>query len=244
MKKGSIRAYLLGGACIGAVNGLLGGEGACSPCLFCSARGLQEKNAHATAIAVIAPASFLSGAVYLVEGLVPMGVFLPVALGVLLGGALGAKLLGKLSSQGRLPFVRARHVRGGREAAPSVSFYLFFLCGVLGGVLGGMGMGGGTALIPLLTLLLGVPQAAAQGVNLLSFFPMAALALTVHAKKRAPQKGGGSSLLVLPALALSAAAALLAAHLPALLLRRAFGSFLVALSLFRLASAKKKRGRG
>ena len=59
--------------------------------------GLKEKNAHATAIAVIAPASFLSGAVYLVEGLVPMGVFLPVALGVLLGGALGAKLLGKLS---------------------------------------------------------------------------------------------------------------------------------------------------
>ena len=37
-----------------------------------------------------------------------------------------------------------------------MSFYLFFLCGVLGGVLGGMGMGGGTALIPLLTLYLGV----------------------------------------------------------------------------------------
>ena len=71
-----------------------------------------------------------------------------------------------------------------------MSFYLFFLCGVLGGVLGGMGMGGGTALIPLLTLLLGVPQAAAQGVNLLSFFPMAALALTVHAKNGLLKKEG------------------------------------------------------
>ena len=124
-----------------------------------------------------------------------------------------------------------------------MSFYLFFLCGVLGGVLGGMGMGGGTALIPLLTLLLGVPQAAAQGVNLLSFFPMAALALTVHAKNGLLKKEG-LLFLVLPALALSAAAALLAGHLPALLLRRAFGSFLVALSLFRLASAKKSAGRG
>ena len=97
MKKGSIRAYLFGGACIGAVNGLLGGGGGMLAVPVLQRAGLQEKNAHATAIAVIAPASFLSGAVYLVEGLVPMGVFLPVALGVLLGGALGAKLLGKLS---------------------------------------------------------------------------------------------------------------------------------------------------
>ena len=124
-----------------------------------------------------------------------------------------------------------------------MSFYLFFLCGVLGGVLGGMGMGGGTALIPLLTLFLGIPQAAAQGVNLLSFFPMAALALSVHAKNGLLKKEG-LLFLVLPALVLSAAAALLAAHLPALLLRRAFGSFLVALSFFRLASAKKSADGG
>ena len=104
-------------------------------------------------------------------------------------------------------------------------------------------MGGGTALIPLLTLFLGVPQAAAQGVNLLSFFPMAALALSVHAKNGLLKKEG-LPFLVLPALVLSAAAALLAAHLPALLLRRAFGGFLVALSLFRLASAKKSAGGG
>lgn len=124
-----------------------------------------------------------------------------------------------------------------------MSFYLFFLCGVLGGVLGGMGMGGGTALIPLLTLFLGVPQSAAQGVNLLSFFPMAALALSVHAKNGLLKKEG-LLFLVLPALVLSAAAALLAAHLPALLLRRAFGCFLVALSFFRLASAKKSADGG
>ena len=35
---------------------------------------------------------------------------------------------------------------------------LFIVFGIIGGLLGGMGMGGGTLLIPLLTLGLDVPQ--------------------------------------------------------------------------------------
>ena len=42
------------------------------------------------------PASLLSGAVYLFEGLVPAFAAVPVTLGVFLGGALGAKLLNTL----------------------------------------------------------------------------------------------------------------------------------------------------
>ena len=94
-----------------------------------------------------------------------------------------------------------------------MSFFLLFLAGMAGGVLGGMGMGGGTALIPLLTLFLGLPQTAAQGINLLAFFPMAALTLPVHAKNGLLKKEG-LVFLVLPALVLSAAGALLAAQLP------------------------------
>ena len=125
-----------------------------------------------------------------------------------------------------------------------MSFYLFFLCGLAGGILGGMGMGGGTALIPLLTLLLGVPQTAAQGANLISFFPMAALALTMHAKSGLLQKEG-LLCLILPALVLSVSGALLAARLPGMLLRRAFGVFLIALSAAKLLSqGGKGRGRG
>ena len=63
-----------------------------------------------------------------------------------------------------------------------MSFLIFLLCGIAGGVLGGMGMGGGTLLIPLLTAVCGVKQTAAQGVNLLCFLPMSAVALAVHAK--------------------------------------------------------------
>ncbi len=88
---------LLGGGGIGLINGLLGGGGGmvAVPLLKRTAR-LPALNAHATAIAVILPASLISAIVYLIKGLVPMTVFVPVALGVTLGGLLGAKLLGKL----------------------------------------------------------------------------------------------------------------------------------------------------
>ena len=61
-------------------------------------------------------------------------------------------------------------------------FLVYLLAGLAGGVLGGMGMGGGCVLIPILTVLCGVPQHMAQSVNLLTFLPMAAVSLHVHAE--------------------------------------------------------------
>ena len=57
---------------------------------------------------------------------------------------------------------------------------LYIIFGIIGGLLGGMGMGGGTLLIPLLTIGLSVPQQTAQFINLVAFIPMSALALIVH----------------------------------------------------------------
>lgn len=112
-----------------------------------------------------------------------------------------------------------------------MSFYLLFLSGILGGVFGGMGMGGGTLLIPLLTLFLHVPQAVSQGVNLLSFLPMSLIALKEHAKCGRLEKGG-LLLVALPALLFSGAFAFVAGALPSALLRRCFGFFLIVLSFF------------
>ncbi len=123
-----------------------------------------------------------------------------------------------------------------------MAFLLFFLAGAAGGVLGGMGMGGGTALIPLLTVVCGVEQAAAQGINLLSFVPMSAVALTVHAR-RGLVKREGIFAVILPALLSSLLSSLLAAVLPSRALRKMFGAFLVALSAvqFRAAYFEKNR---
>ncbi len=117
-----------------------------------------------------------------------------------------------------------------------MSFYLLFLCGIAGGLIGGMGMGGGTLLIPLLTLFLGVPQGVAQGVNLLSFLPMSLFALSVHAKNGLLQKEGLWQL-ILPALLFSALGGLCALVLPAKLLRKGFGLLLLLLSVFPLSAA-------
>lgn len=85
-----------GGILIGIANGLFGGGGGMLAVPLLRANGLSPLKAHATAIAVILPASVVSGAVYLSYGLAPLSVLLPVALGVVAGGFFGAKLLGIL----------------------------------------------------------------------------------------------------------------------------------------------------
>lgn len=64
-------------------------------------------------------------------------------------------------------------------------YYVFLaLCGVVSGVLGGMGMGGGTLLIPLLTLMFNFNQKVAQGINLIAFCIMAVIVLIIHIKNK------------------------------------------------------------
>ena len=65
-----------------------------------------------------------------------------------------------------------------------MEYFLYILFGMLGGLIGGMGMGGGTILIPLLTLFLNVPQLQAQTINLISFIPMAIVSLIIHIKNK------------------------------------------------------------
>ena len=128
-----------------------------------------------------------------------------------------------------------------------MSFIIFLLCGIAGGILGGMGMGGGTLLIPLLTAVCGVRQSAAQGINLLSFLPMSVVALSVHAKSGLLKKEG-LAFLMIPALLFSALASLAAAYLPEEALSKGFGAFLIVLSIyqfisaFRMKNAKKQEG--
>ncbi len=89
----------LGGSAIGAINGLLGGGGGMVAVPLLKGCSYSTKEAHATAIAVILPASVFSGIIYLLHGFVPLNVFLPTALGVSAGGYLGARLLARFSPQ-------------------------------------------------------------------------------------------------------------------------------------------------
>ncbi|MGN0134608.1 MAG: TSUP family transporter, partial [Anaerotignum sp.] len=55
--------------------------------------------------------------------------------------------------------------------------------GFFSGIISGMGIGGGTILIPALLFLTGIDQHQAQGVNLIYFIPTAITALITHQKK-------------------------------------------------------------
>ena len=61
---------------------------------------------------------------------------------------------------------------------------IIFLIGLVSGIVGGMGMGGGTILIPALIFFAKTPQQLAQSINLSVFFPTAIIALCIHIKNK------------------------------------------------------------
>ncbi len=113
------------------------------------------------------------------------------------------------------------------------------LIGLAGGFFGGMGMGGGTLLIPLLTLFLGVEQKLAQGLNLLSFLVMAIFSLYFHFKNGFIRTKH-IYIIILSGLVFSFGGAMLVSLVPSVILRRIFGGFLVVLSIFEMLKLFKK----
>lgn len=120
-------------------------------------------------------------------------------------------------------------------------FVLLFISGILGGLLGGMGMGGGTVLIPMLTLLFKINQKQAQGINLLSFIPMAIVALILHAKNKLIDLKS-AIMLSLPALVFSIGGSFLVDFIKSDIQSKLFGGFLVLLAVWQfIATIKGKK---
>ena len=113
------------------------------------------------------------------------------------------------------------------------------VAGVLGGVLGGMGMGGGTVLIPLLNIFYGVGQHTAQAVNLISFIPMAIVALIFHLKNKLIEFDK-LLLIIVPGVIACILGCYVARAITGDLLRRCFGGFLILLSILQMILQIKK----
>lgn len=56
------------------------------------------------------------------------------------------------------------------------------LIGFISGIISGMGIGGGSILIPSLVLLSNIGQLKSQGINLVIFIPIATVAIFTHKK--------------------------------------------------------------
>lgn len=125
-----------------------------------------------------------------------------------------------------------------------MSCFLQVLFGFFGGIFGGMGMGGGTLLIPLLVIFLNLNQQMAQGINLVSFLVMAIFSILIHKRHNLiefkvilPVVCGGVLFSVL--------GAFLAGYIPNEVLKIIFGAFLCTLGIIQffkifIVSKKKK----
>lgn len=116
--------------------------------------------------------------------------------------------------------------------------YVFF--GLLSGVLGGLGMGGGTVLIPLLTLFTSISQHTAQGLNLICFIPMSVVAILIHLKNKLIETKN-VWFIIIPALISSLIGAIISKRLEDNVLRKFFGVFLIILGLYQLLKFFKER---
>ena len=120
-----------------------------------------------------------------------------------------------------------------------LTIFLYILFGLIAGIFGGLGMGGGTLLIPLLTIFLGLDQKLCQGINLVSFLVMALFSLIVH-YKNGYINTKGIIYIILSGILFSFLGALIAGNTPNNILRMAFGIFLCVLSVIEGIKAIKK----
>ena len=108
--------------------------------------------------------------------------------------------------------------------------HVIIIVSALGGLIGGMGMGGGTLLIPLLTLCAGVEQHLAQAINLISFVPMSIVALLIHKQNGYVALKSAIPIAII-ALVGAAAGSFATVYASGRVLKICFGAFLTALGL-------------
>ncbi len=107
--------------------------------------------------------------------------------------------------------------------------FWLILIGILGGFFGGMGMGGGTLLIPMLTIFLDFAQKDAQLINLITFVIMSSFALILHFKNKLVKVKTGL-ILAFVGIIFSLSSSFIVSNIDNQILKFCFGSFLVVLS--------------
>jgi len=110
---------------------------------------------------------------------------------------------------------------------------MYVIIGLLAGIISGMGIGGGTILIPALCFIMDLGQKQAQSINLLFFIPTAIVAIIKHKKE-----GNIDFAMVKPVIIFgiigAIAGSLLAVNMDGELLRKLFGGFLLVMGIWEI----------
>ncbi|MBR3673324.1 MAG: sulfite exporter TauE/SafE family protein [Clostridia bacterium] len=107
------------------------------------------------------------------------------------------------------------------------------LIGIIAGMITSIGMGGGTILILLLTIFLGVSQRTAQATNLVFFIPTAITTIIINIKNKNIDFKTGINIVFFGVLG-SIGGALAASKVDVRNLRKYFGIFLVCIAIHEI----------
>ncbi len=120
-----------------------------------------------------------------------------------------------------------------------MAYFFYILAGFVSGIFGGLGMGGGTLLIPILTIFLNFDQKLSQGINLLSFLVMAIFSLYIHYKNGFIVTKNLFWIIFFGVI-FSCLGAVCMSFLPSNALKKAFGAFLCLLAVIEFIKVFKK----
>ncbi len=225
----------------GAASGLLGiGGGVVLVPLLTRFKGLMQKQAHGTSLAILVFTAIAAALTYRASQHIDLALAAWLAMGATLAAPLGARQSARMSN------ANLRRAFGVMLVLVGIRLFLVHLpsgewlrqpgfsgialevgTGAVVGFLSGLlGVGGGTILVPILTILFGIEQHQAQGISLFMIIPTALAGAWTHARL-----GHVDAKIVPPIAAASVVAAIagatLANRLPAEALRFAFGTLLV-----------------
>ncbi len=121
-----------------------------------------------------------------------------------------------------------------------------FLIGLIAGIIGGLGMGGGTVLILLLTIFMNIEQTIAQGSNIIFFIPTAIASIFIFIKNKYI-----NFKVAIPICLWGLVGAFIGARISTKLqinvLRKCFGVFLIIIAIYQSYSSyntyRKKKNR-
>ena len=119
---------------------------------------------------------------------------------------------------------------------------IIYIISLISGIISGMGIGGGTVLIPGLIIFLNIKQQIAQSINLLIFIPTGIVALYSHIKQGNVEKDSLKSLIITGIIG-----AIVGSYIAILVnpnvLRKMFGVFLFFMGSYEIYCSLKSKKR-
>lgn len=115
---------------------------------------------------------------------------------------------------------------------------LEILTGLISGIVSGTGMGGGTILILILSVFMGIDQHIAQATNLIFFIPTSITAIIVSIKEKLIDWKIGITIAISGVFG-AVIGAKISTNMDVQLLRKCFGYFLAAIAIYEIYSLIK-----